>query len=600
LFVALGLLTAFQLSVAQTPPPSPELEVSSPSKASKGVPFMLNISAVNKGGRAYEGSTISVSTPDSEKLDRQLTYNNIESLSCSGYCITAEKADIKSFEPGSRIWSKDGDRIRSDDLLIEGSPDSWASGKQKYMNIVFVPEKTGKIRFYVRASLKDSSDQLYNAPENSSFRDQQGYKVRKIEIDVSKRYSIEQAAKAGFYHGDICYEDPSEVKNLDCSQITEEHPIGYTAGQMTSGIAFFGDLRDFEVNSESGNGAMALLSIVGVVPGGGDFAAGASDSSRVLSKFSDRFPSKTDDLASIVSRLNDLGKPAKIRSLDDLYDGAASALRSQGIPDEKVIEFGRLSDGSFDLKTVRNFIDKGGESAKRAVRQLKPEETKRLLSLPEKVSRQLADNIDEFRYIDESEHGTEIFGIRHGVLLEVRYIDNPSRFFNSVEELGNVKNIEDLSKAQLGEAIAEKRVREIIKETGREPKTVIRKGYDGNVHSNGIDIIYRDPDTNELVVEEVKFSSTKNGNSGAGLLDKTENGRQMDEEWLNTKIENEVGMNEKLADELREAQIKGNLRKELTVTQNRAIDGKTITSKLNSDDYVHLDKVNLIKTGKVR
>ncbi len=580
-FVLTSLITVLALTVfsqAQEPPPEPDMEVNIPDRIGKGVPFSINVSAQNNGGKAGRLSTISISTPNSSQLEEH------HSLSFGSTQPSTKNA-------GAKVYAKNGSTIEAEDKLYELSAD-WKSGEKHFYNLAFVPKETGTVKFKVRTTLTDNknTDEKYTAPSYSQSSDQQGYNVEIYTVKVTENYNRIDSFVAGAEYGDAClgnYTDRTVCKTQ------EEYWVEYTLGQTASGVLVYGDVRDVIVNVERRDTVNAGLAFIGLGLGAGDLAKSSVKAGSKASKHG-------DELSRITSKTGKLSKADKIKNLDEIYGGSATYLKKNGLSDDKIIGFSKEATEEFNIKRLEELVKSTDGKAADVLNKLDPDEAKRLLRLPDQASRQLVENLDEFRYVNDFSHGVEVLGKRHGVLIEARYIDDSEDFLKSVEDLGNVKKVDDLSPGQLGEAIAEKRVRDIAKKTGKEPEAVIREGYDGNVHSKGIDIIYKDSDTGELVVEEVKFSSST-GNVGKSDLGTTQNGGvyQLSNDYMENIVDNRRGISKSLADEIDTARAKGNLRKELTQIQNRPQDGKTIVSSVNSED-VKLDKINLIKTGKVR
>lgn len=106
--------------------------------------------------------------------------------------------------------------------------------------------------------------------------------------------------------------------------------------------------------------------------------------------------------------------------------------------------------------------------------------------------------------------------------------------------------------------------------------------------------MYEDPNTGEIVVKEAKFLSA-DGNFGVGNLGKTKCGKvtQMDDDWVENVMEERRGIDKQTAALIEDAINTGTLRKEISVYQNRPVDGKTIARSIKT---INIDGVRLLRS----
>lgn len=112
----------------------------------------------------------------------------------------------------------------------------------------------------------------------------------------------------------------------------------------------------------------------------------------------------------------------------------------------------------------------------------------------------------------------------------------------------------------------------------------------------GIDLVAYDPDTDEYVLIEAKFTS-RGGNVGKGDLSTATGDRQMSDDWIDGAIDRIEGdtIDSDLADKLDTARATGNVRKEMVVVKNAAKTGKTVTDSITD---VGIDRTTVIKIGE--
>jgi len=197
---------------------------------------------------------------------------------------------------------------------------------------------------------------------------------------------------------------------------------------------------------------------------------------------------------------------------------------------------------------------------------------------------------DSLSTVARMDHGFRFTGSQSGVDLDVRYVDDWDGFISQFD------NPQSLSNGQLGELIGARAIRQ--RTNVNDPDFQMYEGYDENVNANGPDFVYRDPDTGELVVEEVKFLDVDGRSVYRSDLGSTTNGQQLSDEYLRAVIRENRGISSETASVLRTARRNGNIRTEFTVVENNAVDGRTIGSNLANSDIA--DRVNLFKIGDQR
>lgn len=195
----------------------------------------------------------------------------------------------------------------------------------------------------------------------------------------------------------------------------------------------------------------------------------------------------------------------------------------------------------------------------------------------------LADNTDEFISVTRSDSHLVLKGERYGTSIEVDIPDDGQAFISKYDT-------GDLTKGELGEKIAADEIPD-----GAD----VYKSYDPDtVTEPGPDIVYEDPDTGEIVVKEAKFLND-DGNFGVGNLGKTKDGNviQMSDDWIDNVLREGRGIDRQTRAVIEDALNSGNLRKKISVYQNRPVDGKTIAKSIEDLD---IDGVRLVKIGNQR
>ncbi|SER42922.1 hypothetical protein [Natrinema salaciae] len=209
---------------------------------------------------------------------------------------------------------------------------------------------------------------------------------------------------------------------------------------------------------------------------------------------------------------------------------------------------------------------------------------------PRKVREVAAESLSDIG----CERTARITGSQYDVAVDARYIDNGADYLN-------YHKVTDLSKGAAGEKIAETNIRTEIAskiDEGEKVDDYIYKGYDpGTVNDNGPDLVYKDPE-GDLIIDEVKFLSD-DGNFGKRNLGKTKDGdvTQMSDQWIRNVLSEERGIDKSTREAIEDARATGDVRREITVIQNRPKDGKTVTKSINE---LGIDEVRLIKIGEQR
>ncbi len=138
-----------------------------PEKVELGVPFTVDIAAINEGGTAAQGS-ISVSLPESPR----------------SLIVDHDVTEVKSYEEGDMIWStKTKALVPAQYVLIEASQPDWNTREVHAIKIRLLPVHKGILNLYIRATFKDSQNELSTDPPEGK-RDQQGYPVKHYQILV--------------------------------------------------------------------------------------------------------------------------------------------------------------------------------------------------------------------------------------------------------------------------------------------------------------------------------------------------------------------------------------------------------------------------------
>ena len=116
-------------------------------------------------------------------------------------------------------------------------------------------------------------------------------------------------------------------------------------------------------------------------------------------------------------------------------------------------------------------------------------------------------------------------------------------------------------------------------------------------NQNGFDHIYIDAQGNYVIVESKCLQD--GGSVGKGVLPLDGDIREMDDNWISTRIdsmERDNLISHELAENLRTARQEGKIRKELYVTQNVPVTGNVVVDSL-MDDTLSINRANICKLG---
>ncbi|MFC5368721.1 Ig-like domain-containing protein [Salinirubrum litoreum] len=180
--VLTGTLVPFVTpAIAAGDPPEPRLtDVDVPDSVTLGESFEVTVEGRNDGGRGGHYSTISVSSPtfdDPGDGDRVRVTDG------------SDHAYDTVVSAGETVYTKSGDAVTADYAVAEaGSTGNsyWQGGDARDLSVEFTPEQAGTVVVYVRVTMPDDDDQeaKYTAPEYGDDTDQQGFEVRRYEVEV--------------------------------------------------------------------------------------------------------------------------------------------------------------------------------------------------------------------------------------------------------------------------------------------------------------------------------------------------------------------------------------------------------------------------------
>lgn len=204
---------------------------------------------------------------------------------------------------------------------------------------------------------------------------------------------------------------------------------------------------------------------------------------------------------------------------------------------------------------------------------------------------QFAKNADQVVNFVPAAEGPWFKLSRHGLNVDVRYIDDGRSFIRNTLNVDISHGVDDATKAIIGEEAG----RYIASSKGY---TII--GFEkSSSYDEGFDMICKDSNDNFVIIES-KYRSNGN-NVGISILSDTSSGRQMSDAWIRDAIgrmKNKGMITDKQASDLLDAQKYGKLKKELVVIQSAPKNGNTIAESL-VDPALHFDGVSLIKIGSV-
>lgn len=210
--------------------------------------------------------------------------------------------------------------------------------------------------------------------------------------------------------------------------------------------------------------------------------------------------------------------------------------------------------------------------------------------------RTLVRNTDTIDGVERTDGGLTVETEAHNIDVDTAFKRDGEQYLRDEGGVGN-RDLADLSNQERGDIVEDEIAPMLMEERGYE--TVA--GFDKEASNEiGIDYIARDPETDQYVLVEAKFTSQFDGqNIGSGILDEGYGFKQMSGEWLEEAIER---MEEKniitpaLTDELQAAIDTGQTQKSLVVVKNTEKGGRTIRPSLEELEF---DNVDIIQIGEV-
>ena len=171
---ALIIASASAIAVANAPP-EPDLNIEWPTEAVLGESFEVKLRLLNRGSSADGRGGISASFPSLDSAD-------VEVVS-----YTTGLRDVRIYEPGDDIfYGESGVEFEAEDLLIESDNGSWSSGASRTMVLRVTPKETGNLIMRLRSWIcKSGYSDCSRDPSRGWRRDQQGFAVRELKVDVS-------------------------------------------------------------------------------------------------------------------------------------------------------------------------------------------------------------------------------------------------------------------------------------------------------------------------------------------------------------------------------------------------------------------------------
>nr|QNO50753.1 hypothetical protein HAICDJOK_00013 [Methanosarcinales archaeon ANME-1 ERB6] len=162
--------------------PSPKItdvDIDPPICVKEGEYATISVTVKNKGGASSEGY-ISVSFPNDEY---------IPTSSVSGTGNGYNELYPKGHWP---LWNSEDKRMTAVDPLVELKDTNWRNDQEETITMNVKPNSgSDEIVFYVRAALKNDADGSYERDLTySSYKDQQGWYVKKYSVDVCEGENI--------------------------------------------------------------------------------------------------------------------------------------------------------------------------------------------------------------------------------------------------------------------------------------------------------------------------------------------------------------------------------------------------------------------------
>lgn len=209
--------------------PEPDLTYTlSNSSINLGDSAVITVECTNRGGKANEFSTISLSFPELGEVDDD------EQVDIISHDFHVPKCYIQKVLAEDTVWSINDNDIpitketSAEYLLVEGGTsrrNAWDAGERHHIEVLVTPEQPGEFDVYIRAtftSLNDAGNvrQLFNDPVISDDKDQQNYAVYHERIMVvGDAEDVEPPAREEDTEED---RPPEDVVHPDESPATEE------------------------------------------------------------------------------------------------------------------------------------------------------------------------------------------------------------------------------------------------------------------------------------------------------------------------------------------------------------------------------------------
>lgn len=243
--VLTGTLVPFVTpAVAAADPPEPRItDVDVPDSVTLGESFEVTVEGRNDGGRGGHYSTVSISSPtfdDPGDGDRVRVTDG------------SDHAYDTVVSAGETIYTKSGDAVTADYAVAEAGSTGdtyWAGGDSRDLSVAFTPEQAGTVVVYVRVTMPDDDDQeaKYTAPDDGDDTDQQGFEVRRYEVEVREdtdpSATIEDVAfPSGEYT--VGEEVRTEVEVTNTGTRDHEFHVGYAVRGED------GDWRDNDASTD--------------------------------------------------------------------------------------------------------------------------------------------------------------------------------------------------------------------------------------------------------------------------------------------------------------------------------------------------------------
>ena len=131
--------------------------------------------------------------------------------------------------------------------------------------------------------------------------------------------------------------------------------VYYMFGSVLSGILVFGDIRDAGVYISQGDKQMALVCLIGLVPGGGDGGKYIGKLARQFTEFPElALKKECREVAVEAIRKNCPTEIEKIAALDEIYAGSGTRLTGAGVQADDLIGIISESKKNGDLRLIQS------------------------------------------------------------------------------------------------------------------------------------------------------------------------------------------------------------------------------------------------------